>query len=263
MTKTLPDGVIYFLDDKKYPHSELALSYLINRDFDIEILEYSKDRELLFEKLRQNTSSSFYTIRPEVYNEIKSNVPLSKSFINAADDKYLQKVKDRLNNIEYLFIDKMKLNSNNLDPITLSKIFTDSPIKSVKLQTNGTPVIIGYEGLDTFNYINAFNSGIITPATQSELNCTTTDSRLPNQDYIYQKLPGLKEGVFLCITEWENNDLKWYEITKLDLPKELIPLENESIDSHAYFLYLKKLNTYKVSAIFSGINYHVNPSYYL
>lgn len=263
MTKTLPDGVIYFLDDKKYPHSELALSYLIRSDFEIEILDYSKDKDRLLENLSTNTSSSFYTIRPEVYNEIKSLLPKSKSFINAADEKIMKEVKVGLKESKYSFVNRMKLNSEEIDPITLSNIFQDSPIKSVKLQTNGIPVIIQYEGMSSFNYINSLNSGIITPATQSELNCTDSDPSLPNQDYIYQNLPDNKGSVFLCITEWISNDMKWYDITEIEPPKELYPLLKEMDRSSAYFLYLKKLNTYKVSAIFSGINYHVNPSYYL
>lgn len=258
-----PSSVVYFLDDKKYPHAELALSYLINRDLDIEILDYSKDKDKLIEQLSTVTTSSFYTIRPEVYNEIKTLLPKSTSFINAADDKIIEGIKSELKESKSSFVGRMKLTPEEIDPITLSNIFQDSPIKSVKLQTNGTPVIIQYEGMSSFNYINSLNAGIITPATQSELNCTDSDPSLPNQDYIYQNLPDRKGSVFLCITEWINNDMKWYDIVEIEPPKELYPLLQELNRSSAYFLYLKKLNTYKISAIFSGINYHVNPSYYL
>lgn len=258
-----PEGVIYFLDDKKYPHAEVALSYLISKDLGIVIFDYDKKKDKLIELLGSSSNDSFYTIRPEVYTEIKAKLPNSRSFINAANESILKEVKSSLMESKSSFIDKMKLTPEDIDPITLSNIFQDSPIKSVKLQTNGTPVIIQYEGMNSFNYINSLTAGIITPATQSELNCTESDPSLPNQDYIYQNLPGMKGSVFLCITEWINNDMKWYEIQEIAPPKELTPLLSTLDRTTAYFLYLKKLNTYKISAIFSGINYHVNPSYYL
>lgn len=260
---TARDGIIYFLDDKKYPHSELVISYLIASDLDIEILDYNKDKEELYEKLRTSSSSSYFTIVPEVHSEIKSNVPLARSFINAADEDQLMQVKEIIES-QYpkLNINKLKLSTTDLDPLLLSKIFEESPSLSVKVQTKGIPMIHKYEGLVSFLTINEFSSGVVSPATQEESNSVFSVDPVPNHDYIYQRFQD-KPSVFLRVTEREYNDLKWYDIEQLELPRELVGLDKDTSVKAAYFIYLRKLHTYKISAIFSGVNYHVNPRYYL
>lgn len=257
---------LYFLDDKAYPNSDAALKLLTNHNMftvvTMDVHELIESLDVLSEKVY------YHSIIPEVISLIENtDLPLV-NFLNHLKPTFIKEFKEftkvRFSNLS---IPKLKLSQDDVDPLTLSNIYRDSPCNAVKIQTNGSPFISIYEGLKSFVDINELTSGLVTPATIQERYSIEEPDLYLNQDYVLQVTPDSMH--MIQVIERVSNHLSWYEINELEVPEELRSCvsqylnESDPEDSGYFYMYLRLLSEYKISVIFSGINYHIDPKNYL
>lgn len=253
---------IVFLDWKKYPNSDRVLDIL--KETHEVFVVFDNDTYIEGQSLLDN-GSKFFTIIPEIEAEFSVNYP-GNAYINCLPEQSLKEFRRYLNkSYPGILLERMKLTYDNIDPLKLAKIFESSPNLSVKIQTNGTPFVSKYEGLDSFLMINNLSAGIVTPATQIESDSAESDVLYPNHDYIVQAIPKDSQCKFVMVkvTERVARELTWYDIEEMEIPENILNALTNLEFTAAYFMYVKELKDFKISAILSGINYHIDPKHYV
>jgi hypothetical protein len=250
---------IVFLDYKKYPNSDKALE-LLKETYPVICLDIAGELELVEAHL-VNEDVYYFSLIPE-YRELLGKLDLEhKSVLGFLNKEGINELKLYLqNNYSHLKVKRIKLSKEDVDPINLAELYKDSPSLSVKIQTTGLPMINRYKGMESFLSINELDSGLVTSATSHETEAVDSEN-VNNHDYIVQSIYGELHG--LKVTERTSSNLTWYEVTREEVPSYIEEFLKSFGASSCYFIYLRSLKEFKVSAIFSGINYHVDPELYI
>lgn len=256
-------GLIVFLDNKRYPNADKVLKLLRDKTSnDVVTMELESQAEEITGILTNEEGAEFFTLVPN-YMDYLVEAELGKcSWTDNLSHDSLKEVKAAIRDTSPdLGVRRMKLTAGDLDPLALADLYNQSPSLSVKIQTTGLPLINKYSGMGSFLSLNELNAGIVTPATKAETDSVMEDVDLGNEDYILQVLDN--NLIFLHVLERSFNGLSWYEVEEIDIPSYIKDFFERFQDRGSYFAYLKPLTEYKISALFSGINYHVPPNLYI
>lgn len=252
---------LIFLDYKKYPNSDEALRILKSK-YEVIVLDVEKDWSEIEETITNLNYSYYHSLVPSVIELMEKRFPNIKSVLPSLTTEEIIEMKDFIKTkYPKLGISRMKLTMDHLDPLKLARLYEESPSLSVKIQTNGMPFINQYSGMESFLTIDKLNAGLVTPATKAESDSVNSLAACDNHDYVIQSIRG--ELYMVKIIERQSNDLTWYEVETFEVPDDLYECLTKFAAKSCYFIYLRSLKSFKVSAIFSGINYHIDPKLYV
>lgn len=165
---------------------------------------------------------------------------------------------------------KIKINSNKeIDVLELSELFKINESKILKYingSKNSPPVLIPYKGMETFNRIQTFKTGVLVPARDIDIKNSQSDgtSLNLNENYIVQYLLGgdkIKPFYYSVRTN-EKYGLFWTKINKTQDCSNIIEvLKNldTSLSTLTFYLELEKHNNkFYINKINQGVHPYYN-----
>jgi hypothetical protein len=163
------------------------------------------------------------------------------------------------------FVPKILISSGKpTDLLELSRLFSRSSNRRLKyINGSNTPTIIEYKGIETFNLISDFNSGVLVPATEYDEESSNSDSIAKNKKYILQKIEA--EQNYLCISYSvrSNNlfNLLWTSIEVEELPDFVKEIKlPESLSCNFYCEIEKHSGEFFINKIIQGLHPYIDYS---
>lgn len=240
------------------------------------VRKYNSGNETLYELIYEPDEEVVATIAKEYYEERKYPLPIFSFEVNKVNrlldsidsvtPLYITKEKSEFKESyeefksknKFTFLPKIYISSTKeIDLLEVSNLFSKSSEKKLKyINGDSTPVIIDYEGMDTFNYISKLKSGVLVPATEYDIKFLDSPNTVVSKPNIVVQID--EEGKYygavkykLCsnkefgivwtdIKEHGSKEIKDL-IKNLDLPESLNCAFYLELEKHKDTLFINKV----------------------
>jgi CO dehydrogenase/acetyl-CoA synthase gamma subunit (corrinoid Fe-S protein) len=237
--------------------------YIIKWENDLEKLKV-----MAMEYYEEHTSSlpifSFDTaLMNKVLNSIDSVTPF---FITIEKGEF----KEIYEEFKQVNIDKftpriMISSTKETDLLEVSNLFSKSNQRKLKYINGDTiPLIIDYEGMETFNFINTLKSGVMVPATDYDIECLNDPESVVSKKNLILQIDEVNKYICsISYTLYSNKSLGliWTEIETVD-NEEITDLVKqfvfpESMSCNIYLELEKHKDTLFINKVIQGIHPYV------
>jgi len=259
---------ILILDSKEeYPNIKYIIKFFESNEsldlVDSTILSEEEIKELV----STNEDMLVFSYLPENVSQFINRYPETLPYFTTLDKNIFREIYEDFKEVNKdLFVPKVMISSGKpLDLLEVSSLFQRSEIKSLKyINGSSTPIIIEFEGLTTFNYLNNLESGVLVPATiYDSISESSSQQVSKNKKWILQKLElEDKKNVFISYSVKYNLPfgLVWTEIENIDTLDETlnsIKVIPELEECNFYLEIEKNRGKFYINKIFQGIHPYI------